>query len=199
MHRIRPVDVEEAGGITNFELGLQTATGYTLPANALNVQPFAEARLTADYLLDESNVVGVHITRGFFQTLPGVTSTTTSSAVILRRNLSSELEYAEELFYGHRFLLSNNSGLAIEASAGIGLIPNGSTISVELGFKMPMSSHLMGAVGFSLSRIHSNAESLDQLLSSQLANSSDTPVILRGSNIRNTLNGRLEYGLAYRF
>jgi hypothetical protein len=57
----------------------------------------------------------------------------------------------------------------------------------------------MGTAGFSLMRIHSTAPSLDQVITNELSTAGNMPVVFEGSDIRNTLNGRIQYGFAYRF
>ncbi len=196
---VHPIQFDQPAGITNFELGLQTSSGFSYPASGPNVHPFADFRANLTYFLDDQNVVGFRLTSGLFQTSPGIVRTVTSSATIVHDEVTEQRELAEELYYGHRFLLSAQSGLALETALGAGLIPQGNTIALELGFKLPFGDHFMGTAGFSLMRIHSTAPLMRDVIANELSNSGSTPVVFEGSDIRNTLNGRIEYGFAYRF
>ncbi len=196
---IRPIGIDRPAGISDFELGLQTSSGFSYPASGPTVHPFADFRANLTYFLGEHDVVGLRVTSGIFQTLPSIVKSTTSSAIVVHRDLSEQRELAEEVFYGHRFLLSPQSGLALEIAGGAGLIPQGNTFSFELGFKLPFGEHLTGTAGFSLMRIHSTAPLMRDVISSELSSAGEMPIIFQGSDIRNTLNGRIQYGLAYRF
>jgi hypothetical protein len=196
---IHPIEIDRLARISNFELGLQTSSGFSYPASGPNVHPFADFRANLGYFLSDQDVIGFRLTSGLFQALPGIVRTTTNSATIVHRDVSEQRELAEEIFYGHRFLLSSQSGLALETAIGGGLIPQGNTISLELGFKLPFGDHFMGTAGFSLMRIHSTAPSLDQVITNELSTAGNMPVVFEGSDIRNTLNGRIQYGFAYRF
>jgi hypothetical protein len=136
-----------------------------------------------------------------FQTLPSVTRTSSIASVVITRDLTSTRQFAEEIYFTHREASPIGELLQIDLTAGAGLIPNGSTISAELGFRLPFGDHFMGGISFSLTRVHSNAPLLQDLINSEVDGSvgNSTPIIIEGSDIRNTLNGRIQYGLSYRF
>ena len=84
----------------------------------------------------------------------------------------------------------------MEFTAGAGVVPNGFSISAEAGIRIPISENIMFDGAFALSRIHSNVPTGDELLR---AENSGKPVILSGPDIHTTLNGRLYYGVLYKF
>jgi anti-sigma factor RsiW len=199
-HIREPYPMEEPSA-PMFEVGLQTSTGFSYPANGPSVHPFADFRGSIAYLITQQNLVGFRLSNGIFQ-LPSVSQTTSVGSSFTQSSLQSQRAISEELFYAHREMLSSASGLSIQGLVAGGLIPNGYTATVEMGFQIPLSSRLMTTIDFALTRVHSNAPLTSTLLEQQTPTSGDGVVIFapsQGSDIRNTINGRVQYGLAFRF
>ena len=85
----------------------------------------------------------------------------------------------------------------LDASVGAGYISNGYTLSAELGLRLPFSSKLFGNVSFALTRVHMNAPTMEEITNS--VSVQDGPVLIEGSDVQNTINGRIHYGLSYQF
>jgi hypothetical protein len=87
--------------------------------------------------------------------------------------------------------------LILEASIGAGLVSNsvntGNVITAGFGARLPIGDHWLAGATYSLTRQHQNGETESQYLNS------NSPVIYSGPDVHNTLIGRLEYGLSYRF
>jgi hypothetical protein len=195
------VQANHESGPNMFEFRLETSSGFSYPASGPTVHPFADFRASLGYAITPKNFVGARLNYGLFQTLPSVTRTSSIASVVITRDLTSTRQFAEEIYFTHREASPIGELLQIDLTAGAGLIPNGSTISAELGFRLPFGDHFMGGISFSLTRVHSNAPLLQDLINSEVDGSvgNSTPIIIEGSDIRNTLNGRIQYGLSYRF
>jgi hypothetical protein len=189
---VRDVANEDA---PSFEIGAMTSSGFSYPANASLISPFADLRISAAYYLAASDLAGIRVGSDLYQGLATVRRSSDGSMTVVTRAQEEQRSLGAEAFYSHRMLLPVGAGLWLEGTAGAGIIPSGTTLSAELGFKLPFSDHMLGGVSFRLTRVHVNAPSVDELMS----RSSDEPALFEGSNIHNTLNGRLQYGLSYRF
>jgi anti-sigma factor RsiW len=199
-HIREPYPMEEPSA-PMFEVGLQTSTGFSYPASGPSVHPFADFRGSLAYLITPQNLVGFRLSTGIFQ-LPSVSQTTSVGSSFSQSSLQSQRAISEELFYAHREMLSSTSGLSIQGLVAGGLISNGYTATLEMGFQIPISSRLMTTIDFALTRVHSNAPLTSTLLQQEMPTSGDGVVIIapsQGSDIRNTINGRVQYGLAFRF
>lgn len=179
----------------SFEIGAMTSSGFSYPANASLISPFADLRISAAYYLGESDLAGIRIGSDLYEGLGAVKRSSDGSMIVVTRAQEEQRSFGAEAFYSHRILLPVGAGLWFEGTAGAGIIPSGTTLSAELGFKLPFSDHMLGGVSFRLTRVHVNAPTVDELMSQ----SSDELALFEGSNIHNTLNGRLQYGLSYRF
>ena len=100
------------------------------------------------------------------------------------------------MFIAHLFPVSFTVPFFLEFALDGGLVPSGYSLGAEAGLRIPLSENMMFNAAFSLSRVHSNAQTSEQILSSE---SAGTPVLLESSDIHNTIYGRLHYGLLYRF
>ncbi len=197
--RYSPFDRKDdlPGSRSFFEASLQTSSGFTYPADAAPIKPFAEQRLSIAYHITENNLIGFRLGSGLYQQLGNVTRTVDNGAELLSRNVETKRSFSEELYLSHLEPIFFAGNLLIEFSIGGGFIPNGYTISGEAGIRIPFSENFMFGASFALSRIHSNAISSSEILASE--NSNGKPVMLDAVDIHNTLNGRLHYGIIYRF
>ena len=179
-----------------FDISLQTSSGFTYPADQSPVKPFADQRLSIAYHLTENNLVGIRIASGLYQQLGTSSRTTSYGTVYLDRTMQSVRSFSEELYLSHLVPVFIGAPFFLEFTVDAGIIPNGSFYGTEAGIRIPISENIMFDGAFALSRIHSNVPTSDQLLSSE---NSGKPVILSGPDVHTTLNGRLYYGLLYKF
>ena len=177
-----------------FEFGLATnlMAGFSRPADAPQTQILSEFALRAAYNFDSRNQIGFRLTRVAF---PKLTTTPpaqfTGYALVTGALGQSQAGYSEEMFYKHRMPV--NDGLFyVTGSIGGGFYQLGTLLSGELGLEVPMSDKLIGGVSLILSRLHQNGSESAIL-------SGNEPVIYDGPNVYNTLSGRIEYGMSYRF
>ncbi len=180
-----------------FEASLQTSSGFTYPADAAPIKPFAEQRLSIAYHITENDLIGFRLGSGLYQQLGNVTRTFDNGAELLSRSIETKRSFSEELYFSHLAPIFFAGNLLLEFSVGGGFIPNGFTLDVEAGIRIPFSESFMFGAAFALSRVHSNALSSSAVLVSE--NSNSKPVMLDAVDIHNTLNGRLHYGIIYRF
>lgn len=178
---------------SRFELGWETSTGFNSPADRGSVAPLSEQRVHAGYFVGAHDQVGLRLTSGLYQTLTESRSVgLAGSYAAISRSNEAVRQFGEEVYYLHRFDIG---GLMLDGSAAAGLLDAGWSATIEASVKWPLSSHLLTGVSFSLSRVHSNAPTAQDLMGEETS----MPVIVSGSDVRNTLNGRIQYGLSYRF
>jgi anti-sigma factor RsiW len=182
-----------------FEIGLATDAmpGFNAPADVISqVQPVTslatEFALRVGLNFDARNQIGLRFTRVAFPDLSVASSTPTGLGYsVANGSFESQVGYAGELFYKHREPIDEGR-LYVTGSVGGGVYSLGTLISCELGLEIPVSEKLIGGVSVILSRLHQNGSEQNIL-------SGNEPVIYEGYNIYNTLAGRMEYGLSYRF
>ena len=180
-----------------FEASLQTSSGFTYPADAAPIKPFADQRLSIAYHITENNLIGFRLGSGLYQQLGNVVRTSDNGTELLTRSIETKRSFSEEFYFSHLEPIFFAGNLLFEFSLGGGFIPNGFTLDAEAGIRIPFSENFMFGASFGLSRVHSNALSSSAILASE--NSSGKPVMLDGTDIHTTLNGRLHYGIIYRF
>jgi len=197
--KLSPFDLEEMQPDSRslFEASLQTSSGFTYPADAAPIKPFADQRLSVAYHITENNLIGFRLGSGLFQQLGSVMVQQEGGVEVLRRAIETKRSFSEEVFLSHLIPIFFVAPFTIEFAIDGGFIPGGYTVGAEAGVRIPVSEDFMLDVAFALSRIHSNALSSSDILASESAGMK--PVILDGVDIHNTLNGRLHYGLIYRF
>ena len=181
----------------DFEMALETSSGFSYPADGPGIQPFADPRISVGYFLDRHNIVGVRFTSGLFQALPESSVTTNAAYTSISRNLEQERINNYGVYYTRRVYGVLNDLMNLDASVGAGYISNGYTLSAELGLRLPISSKLFGNISFALTRVHMNAPMMEEITNS--VSVSDGPVLIEGSDVQNTINGRIHYGLSYQF
>jgi hypothetical protein len=191
--RAEDIEQDEA----NFEAAIETSSGFSYPASGPGIQPFADPRISVGYFLDRQNIIGVRLTSGLFQALPDQHETRTAAYKSITRDLAQERMYHYGAYYSHRFFGVLSDLMNLDASVGAGLISSGYTISGELGLRLPFSSKFFGNVSFALTRVHINAPTMDEITNS--VSVEDGPVLIEGSDVQNTINGRIHYGLSYQF
>ncbi len=181
----------------SFEVSLQTSSGFTSPADQQAIKPFAEQRLSLGYHLGYSDVVGVRVSSGLYQ-MPGeIHQTTELGITVMQQDMVTRRSFGGELFASHQFAGVLGTRLTAVITAAAGIIPNGSTLALESGVRIPFTDDVAFSVDFSLTRVHSNVERSSATISS--ANTSSSPIMYVGSDVRTTLNGSLHYGIQYRF
>jgi hypothetical protein len=180
-----------------FEASIETSSGFTYPADAAPIKPFADQRLSVAYHLTENNLIGFRLGSGLYQQLGNVTSQQEGGATVLQRGIETKRSFSEELYISHLVPFFFVAPFTLEFSVGGGLIPNGYTVGAEAGIRIPLSEAFLFETAFNLSRIHSGGLSSQSILDSQTGGMQ--PVALEGVDIHNTLNGRLHYGIIYRF
>ena len=180
-----------------FEASLQTSSGFTYPADAAPIKPFADQRLGIAYHITENNLIGFRLGSGLYQQLGNVTKSQGNGIEVLTRSIETKRSFSEEFYLSHLEPIFFAGNLLLEFSLGGGFIPNGYMLDAEAGIRIPFSENFMFGAAFALSRVHSNAPSSSAILASE--NSTGKPVMLDAADIHNTLNGRLHYGIIYRF
>ena len=180
-----------------FEASLQTSSGFTYPADASPIKPFADQRLSFAFHITENNVIGFRLGSGLYQQLGDVKRSSDNGTELLTRSIETKRSFSEELYVSHLEPIFFLAPFTLEFSLGGGFIPNGYTFGAEAGVRIPFAESLMFDVAFGLSRAHSNALRSRAILDSE--NSGGKPVMIDAADIHNTLNGRLHYGLLYRF
>ncbi|MFI5263652.1 MAG: hypothetical protein ACHQM6_03955 [Candidatus Kapaibacterium sp.] len=197
--KFSPFDLSETQveSTSKFEASLQTSSGFTYPADATPIKPFADQRFSLAYHITENNLVGFRLGSGLYQQLGNVSRHDEGGVEVLNRGIETKRSFSEELFVSHLVPLFFVAPFTLEFSIGGGLIPNGYTIGFEAGFRIPLSETFSFDAAFALSRVHSNALSSQEIINSESAGMK--PVVLDGIDIHNTLNGRLHYGIIYRF
>jgi len=181
-----------------FEFGFATdiTPGFNVPASLVTQTPSfinlaTEFAVRAGYNFDSRNQVGLRIARTGFPDLQITTSQLNGYTLVTGSMASQVIGFSEEAFYKHRIPI-NDGLLFVTLSAGGGLYQSGSLLSGEVGLEMPLNDRLIGGVSFIMNRYHQNGGENAIL-------SGNGPVIYDGPNVFNTLDGRIEYGLSYRF
>jgi hypothetical protein len=193
-----PFDTKEFQQETSspFEASLQTSSGFTYPADKTPIKPFADIRFSLGYHMTENNVIGFRIASGLYQQLGDVSRRNENGIEVLSRSIEAKRSFSGEAFITHLVPVYFSAPFFLEFSASGGLIPNGYSLGAEAGVRIPFSENIFFDAAFALSRIHSNAQTSEEILASENAGK---PILLNGSDIHNTLNGRLHYGLLFRF
>lgn len=181
-----------------FEIGLASDAmpGFNAPADVIErplpiVDLASEFALRFGFNIDSRNQIGLRLTRVTFPNMSWAATPGAFGYTVANGSIESQIGYAEEIVYKHREPM--DQGLFyLTGSVGGGIYSQGSLFSCELGLEVPVSDKLMGGVSVIVSRLH-------QYGSEQNAVSGNGPVIFEGANIYNTLAGRMEYGLTYRF
>ncbi len=184
-------DLTVADATADVEIGLETASQFSIPSAQLSFTPFQDFRFHAGYNLDEGNQVGVRVRSGSFEHLEAA-ATLGGFATELNGVLRPAKMMSGEAYYEHREPVANGRAWII-AGVGAGFYTDGSLLSADFGVKIPVSDHLLAGFTVALSRLHQNGATTDFLAAQS------GPVIYTGDERRNTINGRLEYGLSYRF
>jgi hypothetical protein len=179
-----------------FEASLQTSSGFTYPADASPIKPFADQRFSFGYHISENNLIGIRIASGLYQQLGSISQSSLGGIEVLSRTIETKRNFSEEIYVSHLIPITIAAPFFLEFSLDGGIIPNGYTYGAEAGVRIPLSESVMFDAAFALTRVHSNALTSDQILTSTNAT---TPILLQSADIHNTLNGRLHYGLLYRF
>ena len=182
---------------SSFEVSLQTSSGFTSPADQQAIKPFAEQRLSLGYHLGYSDVVGVRVSSGLYQVPGDVQQTSELGITVMQQDMVTRRSFGGELFASHQFAGVLGTRLTAVLTAAAGIIPNGSTLAAEAGVRIPFTNDVAFSVDFSLTRVHSNVERSSAAINN--ANTSASPVMYVGSDVRTTLNGSLHYGIQYRF
>lgn len=180
-----------------FELTIESSTGFAYPASDPTIEPFADTRLSFGYFFDSHNIVGIRATYGLFEVLPQPKEVITDAYTSISRNLETARLFNPGLYYTHREYGVLSDYINVDATVGAGYILDGYTVSGELGLRFPISSHFTSSVTFSLTRVHLDAGSMEEVMQSM--DMINGPVIFEGSDVRNSLNGRIQYGFGYQF
>ncbi|GEM_PF-2301005 len=176
-------DIALNDGNSKFELSIATpiTSGFSRPSNVPQLNPFATVSLRAAYNLDSKNQVGLRFTEGSFQGLQQ-----TSGAGFTEVSLGSQSGLSGEILYRHREPVE---GLFfVTAGAGYGIYSLGMLITGEVGFEVPFGDHLLGGFSMVLTNLHQRD-----------IQTSDAAIIYDNGPIYKTLDGRIEYGLTYKF
>jgi hypothetical protein len=181
-----------------FEIGIASDAmpGFNAPADLIE-QPLPVADLASEFAvrvgfnIDARNQIGLRFTRVSFPSMSLTATPVGLGYTVVNSSIESAIGYAEELVYKHREPV--DQGLFyLTGSVGGGFYTLGTLFSCEAGLEVPVSDKLMGSVSVIVSRLHQNPSELNALLD-------NGPKIYEGANIYNTLAGRMEYGLSYRF
>ncbi len=197
VHSIDGLRNSREDSYSSFEVSLQTSSGFTSPADQQAIKPFAEQRLSLGYHLGYSDVVGVRVSSGLYQVPGDVQQTSELGITVMQQDMVTRRSFGGELFASHQFAGVLGTPLTAVLTAAAGIIPNGSTLAAEAGVRIPFTNDVAFSVDFSLTRVHSNVERSAAAINN--ANSSASPVMYVGSDVRTTLNGSLHYGIQYRF
>lgn len=182
---------------THFETSLQTSSGFTSPADAQPIKPFAQQRLGIGYFVTTNDVVGVRLSSGLYQVPGAQISSSEGGVTLIQQNLETRRSWGGEVYLSHRFDGLLSTPLVAVLTATGGFIPNGYTFGAEAGIRIPAGNDFSFAVDFALERVHSNTGSSQAVLAN--TNADVAPIMYSGTNIRNTLNGSIHYGIAYNF
>jgi hypothetical protein len=185
-------DLPSVDDASRFEVGLETASQFSVPASNVSTTPFLDYRFHAGYNLDANDQVGLRIRRGSFEKLNVGAVNDPAGFTDLTGSVSAQLMYSEEIYF-ERSQPIDGGRFFIVAGVGGGLYDAGTLLSADIGVKIPVADHLMAGFGLALSRLSQSGST------SQMMGSHSEPVIYDGVETRNTINGRLEYGLSYRF
>ncbi len=179
------------------EFSFQTASGFTSPADASPIKPFADERISMGYHLSGWDVVGARLGSGLFQQLSAPTRTERYGLTMISRTLETKRNFSGEAFYTRLVPLWFDTPLMAQFSAEAGIIPDGYTFGAEAGLRLPISSSLMFDLSFALQSVHSNAPTAKEILAQESADGS--PVLLQSSDVHRTLNGKFHYGILFTF
>jgi hypothetical protein len=192
----RPQDLERESP-DRFEATVQSSTGFAYPASDPGVKMFSDARFMLGYHLDANNIVGAILTYGLFEVLPQEAVMSENPAYTsFSRDLETKRVFSPGIYYTHREYAVLGEYINVDATLGAGLIPDGYTITGEVGLRFPFSSKFSGAISFGLTRVSIDAPSMEEMMQNVTLTG---PAIFEGSDVRNTLNGRIQYGLSYQF
>ncbi|HYM19371.1 MAG TPA: hypothetical protein VEW28_00030 [Candidatus Kapabacteria bacterium] len=180
-----------------FEAGLQTSSGFTYPADAQSIKPFAGQRLSVGYYLTSSDVVGVRLTSGLYQVPGSPVISIESGVTFIQQSLETRRAWGGELYGSHHIAGILGTPLTAVVTVSGGMIPNGYTLAAEAGVRIPTGNNFAFSVDFALARIHSNISRPSAILAN--ADASSAPVTYSGPDVRTTFNGSLHYGIQYIF
>jgi anti-sigma factor RsiW len=178
-------DLFVTDGYERFEVGADLASSFVTPGSVGNLAPF-DFRLRAAYNLDDRNQIGVRVARSPYSDV-AVSRTPNNSWYSASEAATQHM--SEELFYEHRFPVDNGL-FSVSLGAGGGLFDNGWLTGPEAGIRIPVGARMLFGASFLLSYVHQTHTALDDI---------NSPVIYEGKDFQNTLVGRIEYGLSYRF
>ena len=181
-----------------LELSLQTASGFTSPADASPIKPFADERISLGYHLSRWDIVGARLGSGLFQQLSDPIHTERYGMTTVSRVLETKRNFTGEAFYTRLVPLWFDTPLLAQFSVNVGVIPGGYTFSGEAGLRLPISSSLIFDLGFALQSVHSTAPTVSEIFA-QEKNVDGQPFLLQSSDVHRTLNGKLHYGILYTF
>lgn len=188
---------EDAYG--KLELSLQTASGFTSPADASPIKPFADERISVGYHLSRWDIVGARLGSGLFQQLSDPIRTEEFGMPTVSRVLETKRNFSGEVFYTRLVPLWFDTPLLAQFSVDAGIIPGGYTFSGEAGLRLPISSSLMFDLGFALQSVHSNAPTQSEMFAQEKNESGQPFLLVPSSDIHKTLNGKFHYGILYTF
>jgi anti-sigma factor RsiW len=177
-------DLFAADGYEQFEVGADLASSFVTPGSVGNLAPY-NFRLRVAYNFDDRNQIGVRVARSKFSDMAvSMTPNNWYSA-----SEATAQRMSEELFYEHRFPVDNGL-FSVSLGAGGGIFDNGWLAGPEAGIRIPVGARMLFGASFLLSYVHQTHTALDDI---------NSPVIYEGKDFQNTLVGRIEYGLSYRF
>lgn len=191
-HSISDLAMTPRDDRSRFEIGLASNTQTVWPGNAVAAAPFQDWALHAAYALDEHDLAGLRIEYGMFGSLK-VVQGVDPQFTAYTASMTSGLLTTYGLFYTRREEFDHGRFL-VDGSVGAGGYSGGSYLSASAGLRIPIAEHFLAGATVSITRRHQNGQTKQDLLSSQSG-----PVLYDGPDIHNTLLGRIEYGLSYRF
>jgi hypothetical protein len=171
-----------------FEVGISTQwSSFSVPAVVPTEPLFSDFSIRVGYNLDWNDQLGITLTRG---TMPGLALISAPGAGFTDVNGQFKMQerYAGELFYQRREAVDHGL-FFVSGGVGGGFYSLGTLVSAEAGIEAPFGDRLMGGVSLVVSRMHQN----------QPQQNLNEPVIYDGYNIYNSVSGRIEYSMAYRF
>ncbi|HET6512918.1 MAG TPA: hypothetical protein VFH43_12040 [Candidatus Kapabacteria bacterium] len=196
----RAEDIEQ--DFDDWEISLESSSGFAYPASRSGIAPLADMRIGLGWHLNANNIISFRGTYGLYEKLPDEpTVVDARNYLSVTRNLDRERILAPGLFYTHRIYGVLSPRISMDLSLGGSYLMRGEddhTISAEVGLRMPISDKFSMIGTFSLTRVHIDANSMDEVIE-KIVTDNDGPVLIEGSDVRNTINGRIHYGLSYQF
>lgn len=181
-----------------FEATLETSTGFVHPANEASIDPLSEVRLSLGYRVHDNIVLGVRGGSGNYLMPQEATQQDMGHYIAVTREVATARYFNVGGFVTGRMYSVLSSAMMGDLTLGAGWIPeDGYAVSLEAGLKIPVISSTFVALSAGLTRVHSNATDMQQILDT--APLSADPVMVEGSDVKNTLVGRIHVGLTYQF